>query len=173
MGKSEIVKLRNYFSDRIEKIKDGSYAPTYEQIKGLPEFSDINKSNFRIARKKWYKQHFRMSPGKFSARVRLIKAGYTSENKFAARLENIKGEYIFKKGYEKEQIKKKRNIGFCILVVGVLFIVSALFQGAGMGWNPSYVGGYFRYVTIFMGIGIIILVIGFSLVLYYRSKLSK
>ncbi|GAG21675.1 unnamed protein product, partial [marine sediment metagenome] len=38
MFKSSIVKLRNYFSDRIEEIKEGSYVPTYEQIKELPEF---------------------------------------------------------------------------------------------------------------------------------------
>jgi len=43
MDKSSIVKLRNYFSDRIEEIKDGSYVPTYEQIKELPEFSGINR----------------------------------------------------------------------------------------------------------------------------------
>ena len=173
MDKSFIVKLRNYFSDRIEEIKEGSYVPTYEQIKELPEFKGVSQEVFRIARRRWYEQHFRMSSVKFTKRLELIKAGYTSENKFAERLENIKAEYISEKEFDKEHKKGKRNNGFCILIIGAFFIMYALVMGAGTGWNPSYLGGYFYYVYISGVPGIILLSIGIYLILHNRSKASK
>jgi len=181
MDKSSIAKLRNYFSDRIEEIKDGSYVPTYEQIKDLPEFSGITRSTFRIARRWWYKQHFRMPFVKFTTRLEKIKARDISEskydqeqrNKFYARLENIKGEYISEKEYDKEQIKGSRKIGFCISFIGALFIVYALVMGAGTGWNPNYMGGYFYYVFLSGVPGIILLSIGIFLILKNRNKASK
>ena len=170
MNKSSIVKLRNYFSDRIKEIKDGSYVPTYEQIKELPEFSGIKRETFRIARKRWYSQHFRMTSIKFSERLENIKAGYISENKFAARLENIKGGYISEEEYDKEPIRGNRKSGFCISIIGAFFIMYGLLMGGVTGWNPSYVGGYFAYVYILGVPGIILLVIGLILVILYYSK---
>ena len=176
MDKSSIVKLRNYFSDRIEEIKEGSYVPTYEQIKELPKFRGINRETFRIARKRWYKQHFQMTPVKFSSRVELIKAGYTSENKFAARLENIKGEYISEMKYHKEQrIKRKRDSGFCCLCPGVLFIVWGLLSWLSLEYTEfGYTPERMMIIIIYgMVPGIILLSIGIFLILHNRSKASK
>ena len=176
MDKSSIVKLRNYFSDRIEEIKDGSYVPTYEQIKELTEFSGISRETFRIARKEQYLQHFRMSHVRFSERLENIKAGFISEKKFSAQLENVKGGYISEEEYYEEQrIKGKHGTGFCCLCPGVLFIIWGLLSWLSLEYM------YFGYtpermmVIIIYGMvpGIILLSIGIFLILKNRSKVSK
>ena len=66
---SSIEEIRNYFSNRIEEIKEGSYVPTYEQIKKLPEFSEVNRETFRNARRKWYLYNFSAPFFKFNAQI--------------------------------------------------------------------------------------------------------
>jgi len=146
MDKSSIAKLRNYFSDRIEEIKEGSYIPTYEKIKELPEFSEVKRETLRIARQKWYSQHFGMSYLKYSKR-----------------LETIKERGISEKEYDKKYIKGKRNNGFCILIIGVIGIVFALYFGEYTSWY----GGKWGMI---MAPGIILLVIGLALVIRYYTK---
>jgi len=58
-------KISNYFSDRIEEIKEGMFVPSYDQVKDLPEFSGINRDEFIISRNGWFKQTFNMSPNKW------------------------------------------------------------------------------------------------------------
>jgi hypothetical protein len=43
-------KISNYFSEKIEEIKEGTLVPSYDQVKDLPEFSGINRDEFIIAR---------------------------------------------------------------------------------------------------------------------------
>lgn len=66
------IRIGNYFSDNMEEIKEGSFIPTYEKIKELPEFSGVNRETFRIARRQWYKQHFHMPFVKFTARLEKV-----------------------------------------------------------------------------------------------------
>jgi len=68
-----IEEIRNYFSDRIEEIEEGIYVPTYDQIKNLPEFSEINRDTFRNARRKWYLYNFGIPFFKFNAQFEKIK----------------------------------------------------------------------------------------------------
>jgi len=156
MDKSLGEKIRNYFSDRIEEIQDGSYVPTWKQIKELPEFSGISREIFKIARKRWYSQNFGMS--------------FRTFNEDSKRYGTIKAKNISNNEYDK---RNKKKIGFCILTIGVLSILLSLFVGNTLHWDPSYVGGYFLYTIVFMGIGIILLVIGLGMVLYNRSKFSE
>lgn len=72
-AKSSIEKIRDYFSDRIEEIEEGSYVPTYEQVKEKPEFSEINRETFRNARRKWYLYNFGIPFFKFNAQFEKIK----------------------------------------------------------------------------------------------------
>ena len=170
MNKSLIVKLRNYFSDRIEEIKDGSYVPTYGQIKELPEFSGIKREAFRIARKEWYSQHFRMSSARFSKRVENIKAGYTSDNKFAARLENTKVEYISEKEYVKKKIKEQGNYGYICIFCGVAIFVLLVTY---LGRIPPFGGAYSIFWVTIVPTCIVLVGIGICLILYYWIKASK
>ena len=154
---SFLVKLRNYFSNRIEEIQDGSYVPTYEHIKELPEYSGIKRDTFKIARKRWYSQHFGMNFRMF--------------NEYTKRLGTVKARNISNNEYDK---KHKKKIGFCISFIGALFIIYALVMGATMGWNPNYAGGWFGLSIIVCGVpGIILLSIGIFLILHNRSKASK
>ena len=73
LAKSLIEKIRNYFSDRIEEIEEGSYVPTYEQVKEMPEFSEVNRETFRNARRKWYLYNYGISFFKFNAQFEKIK----------------------------------------------------------------------------------------------------
>ncbi len=73
LAKSPVENIRNYFSDRIKEIEDGVYVPTYEQVKGLPEFNEVNRENFRNARRKWYLYNFGMSFVKFNAQLEKVK----------------------------------------------------------------------------------------------------
>jgi len=76
-------------------------------------------------------------------------------------------------GYVQKR-KKKRNIpGIILLILGALSLLNAIFMGAGMDWNPNYVGGYFLYVYMFMVIGIILMVIGIIPVLVTSKKDKK
>ena len=148
MDKSLIVKLKNYFSDRIEEIKDGNYIPTYEQIKELPEFNGISWETFRIARKHWYSQHFGMSFRTHSKRLGTIKVKYISNN-----------------GYDKKLLRKKRNTGFCFIIPGALFLLGAFSAGA-MGW--SYQCGIFWLLPMIPAT--FLLVIGIILIVNYSIK---
>ena len=67
-------EIMNYFSGRIEEIKEGSYVPTCESVKNLPDFSEISMKTFRIAREQWYSQHINTSFLKYSKRLEIIKA---------------------------------------------------------------------------------------------------
>ena len=68
-----IEEIRNYFSDRIKEIEEGSYVPTYEQVKILPEFNEINRENFRNARRKWYLYNFGIPFVKFNGQLEKVK----------------------------------------------------------------------------------------------------
>ena len=76
-------KIRNYFSNRIEEIKEGTLVPSYDQVKDLPEFSGINRDEFIFARNGWFKQTFHMSPNKWYKRNFHI-----SFNEFSSRLDD-------------------------------------------------------------------------------------
>jgi len=106
LDKASREKIRNYFSDRIEEIKEGTFIPSYDQIKDLPEFSGIKRDAFRIARKKWYKQNLHASFYEFSSR--------------------------FDKEYEKKYLKEKRKNGLCYLIPGVIIIVFVTFSLLGV-----------------------------------------
>ena len=56
MDKALRKKIRNYLTDRIEEIKEGTFVPSYVQVKDLPQFSGINRDEFIIARNEWFKQ---------------------------------------------------------------------------------------------------------------------
>ncbi|MHA1987617.1 MAG: hypothetical protein ACW98D_13340 [Promethearchaeota archaeon] len=148
MVKTSITKLRNYFSDRFEEIKDGTYLPSYKQIKELTEFSDINRSTFRVARRGWYRQNFHMS-------------FYT----FSSRLKNIRESDLIEKEYSKRG-------GVVLIILGVIVIVLVIWIGlvlepiSGQGWDV--IGWVFG-----IPFGIILMVIGITLVLYNNYKLSK
>jgi hypothetical protein len=62
-----IEKIKNYFSDRIEEIKEGTFVPSWDNFKDLPEFSGTYRDNFIKARNGWYKQIFNTSFKKFSS----------------------------------------------------------------------------------------------------------
>ncbi len=72
-AKPLVENIRTYFSDRIKEIEEGSYAPTYEQVKSLSEFNEINRENFRNARRKWYLYNFGMPFVKFNAQLEKVK----------------------------------------------------------------------------------------------------
>ena len=73
LAKSSVETIRSYFSNRVKEIEEGVYAPTYEQVKALPEFNEINRENFRNARRKWYLYNFGMSFVKFNAQFEKVK----------------------------------------------------------------------------------------------------
>ena len=73
LAKSPVENIRTYFSDRIKEIEEGIYVPTYEQVKILPEFNEINRENFRNARRKWYLYNFGMPFVKFNAQLEKVK----------------------------------------------------------------------------------------------------
>lgn len=68
-----IEEIRNYFSDRIDEIEEGIYVPIFEQVKALPEFNEITRENFRIARRQWYFYYFGMSFYKFNLQPEKVK----------------------------------------------------------------------------------------------------
>ena len=145
LDESIIMKIRNYFSERIEEIKQGTYVPTYEQIKGLPEFSGINRETFRVARSGWFRENFHMNVYKFSSRV---KSGLSP------------------KDYDRKVRMKKVIIGVIILILGLLSIILAIFiqvitSGYGDMWVIPFV------------IAIILIGIGLLLILFNSFKTSK
>jgi hypothetical protein len=126
--KSSIMRISSYFSERIEEIQKGAYVPSYRQVKELPEFSGINQRDFRIARKKWYRQNFQ-----------------TTFFMASSRLENIKAMNLSEQEYDKMQIKRKRNKGKGLIVCGaslLIFTIILLFavppflfsSGGGLGY---------------------------------------
>ena len=132
-------KIKSYFSDRMEEIKDGTYIPYYERIKNMPEFKGINYDTFIIARDEWYLHHFHTPFDKISSRD-------IDTKKHNYRLGN----------------------GICFSIIGVILIYYALSVGMVTGWNPSYGGGYFIYVYMLGVPGMILLVIGIvSIIRYY------
>ena len=150
MDKSLSEKLRNYFSDRIEEIKDGSYVPTYEQIKELPEFSGINRNTFRIARKKWYRTNFRMSFLKHS---------------------KLKASSLPEKEYNKKYLKGKLKNGLIVLIIGAIGFVFGFSYGTWVEWSSYDVGVIFSFIGVLWGI--ILMVIGLILVLKNSIKLLE
>jgi len=107
--KSSIMRIGNYFSGRMAEIQEGTYVPSYKQIKELPEFSGINQATFRIARKKWYRKNFQKSSFEFSSRLKSIKAKNLSENE-----------------YDKEVKVKNLWVGITLIVIGILIIVGGI-----------------------------------------------
>ena len=155
-------KIRTYFTDRIEEIKEGTYIPQYERFVNLPEFSGINRRTFKIARNKWYLQHFHITFDTFTTRLEKNKGGYISEKEYIL---NLKRERkLMDREIDIKRIKGKRNKGLgCCLIPGVLLTVIGFFAGVGSHW----------YGTVWpvLGFGIVVLVIGLALVLYHSKKL--
>lgn len=69
MDKVLIEKINNFFTVNIEKIKEGTYFPTYDKIKHLPEFNGISTAQFIVARDEWYKQTFHTNSNADSSRL--------------------------------------------------------------------------------------------------------
>jgi len=149
-------KIRNYFSDRIEEIKKRTFIPSYDKIKDLPEFSGITRDAFIIVRNGWYKQNFHMNFYEFKSYL----ASGLSEEEYVLKLRRKRMD----KEIDIKRIKGKSNIGLCCLIPGVLCIFNILL------FIPNYSFGAIAWVA---GIpfGIILMVIGLVLILYYRSKL--
>ena len=145
MDKSIVIKIRNYFSERIEEIKQGTYVPTYEQIKMLPEFSEISRETFRVARSGWFRNNFHMNFYKFSSR---LKSGLST------------------KDYDRKVRVKRIIIGVIILILGVLSILLALFV-------QVISNGYGDYWVILFVTAIILIGIGLLLILFNSFKKSK
>ena len=78
MDKVLIEKINNYFTDRIEEIKEGTYIPSYDKIKDLPEFSGISQAEFIVSRNEWYKQTFHTNSNEYSSRLAKIE-GHSEE----------------------------------------------------------------------------------------------
>ncbi|MHA2036237.1 MAG: hypothetical protein ACW98X_07375 [Promethearchaeota archaeon] len=108
-SESSIMRISSYFSERMGEIQEGTYIPSYTQIKELPEFSGISRRVFRIARDKWFKQNFQKSFFMATSRLEAIKTTNLSENE-----------------YDNIQIKRKRNKGKGLIVVGALLLIFAL-----------------------------------------------
>jgi len=149
MDKSLGEKIKNYFSDRIEEIQDGTFIPHYERFVNLPEFSGINRRTFKIARNEWYLQHFSMPFVKFTARSEKIKKIMDKEIEY------------------KKQLKGKRNNGLCFLIPGAIIFIWALYFGISANWPGSMAAIAWVYGIPF---GIILMVIGIILIKYNSIK---
>ena len=133
MDRIKLARVKNYFSDRIEEIKKGTYVPTYKQIKTLPEFEWVSEETFKVARKEWFLQHFGMRAKKFAAHLKAIKESNLSEldrNNYIAQLEETKPQYISEtesKAYAIKKLKRSANNGLYFLVPGVILLVISFF----------------------------------------------
>jgi hypothetical protein len=63
LDESSIITITNYLSGRKIEIQEGTYNPSFDQIKELPELKGVKQKTFNIARNKWYKQNLNLSYG--------------------------------------------------------------------------------------------------------------
>ncbi|NHJ20215.1 MAG: hypothetical protein EAX91_04665 [Candidatus Lokiarchaeota archaeon] len=175
----KLAKIKNYLSNRIDEIKEGSYVPSYKQIKALPEFKGVSEETFNVARKEWYLRHFGMRAKKFTAHLKLIKEGNLSElvrNNYMTQLEETKPQYISEKEYTEYAIKKlKKDVynGLCFLIPGVLLLANALVVMIVLHWDWNYIGGYVQLASIIMCIGLFAMGIGILVMIHPRIKARK
>lgn len=134
-----VAQIKNYFSDRIEEIKKGTFVPSWDQIKDLPEFKGTYRSDLINAQDSWYKETFVMSFKDFY----MYLASGLSEEDYALKL----------------IIKKLRLSGGVFFFIGVLSTLGAILVGNIINWSSSYFPGYFVMVAC-MSIGIILIIGG-------------
>jgi len=72
--------------------------------------------------------------------------------------------------FRKERMKRKRDEGKPIIIGGAIFVVFGIVFGIMSNWSTSMDGGIWLGS---IGLGIILLVIGFGAVLYNSIKLSN
>jgi len=150
LDKSLGEKIKNYFSGRIEEIKDGTYIPQYERFVSLPEFSSINRRTFKITRNEWYLQHFSMPFVRFTARLE-------------------KNKKTMDKEIDIKRIKGKRNTGIGLFIIGWIIVVFGIlgfsfWWGKGMGSIISVI----ICIPIII-LGFILVLIGLIRIIRYRS----
>lgn len=120
------MKIMNYFSEKIEEIKQGTYVPTYEQVKMLPEFSGITRNTFRIARKRWYHQNFHMNFNQFSSRL-------------------ARGQKIIESEEPREIKPTNLWVGFTLIAIGIVIIgggIVGYYMEKANCYNPAMGCGF-------------------------------
>jgi len=155
-------KIRNYFTDKIEEIKEGTFVPSYDQVKDLAEFSGINRDPFIFARDEWFKQTFHMSSNKWYKQT-----FHMSLSEYSSRLASDLSEedYVLKLRKEKKKNKKPGLIAF-VCVVGILITWGGTALTLGSFMSSGFVGPSASNTSLFI-LGSVMLVIGISIIVAY------
>jgi len=143
-------KIRNYLTDRIEEIKEGTFVPSWDQFKDLPEFVGTYRSDFINARDEWFKQTFNMSSNKWYKQN-----FHMSLSKFSSRLVS---------NFSVEKNKKPGLIA--LMCVGILITYGGTMWTLGSIMSGGFVGPSASNTGLFI-LGSVMSVIGISIIVAY------
>jgi hypothetical protein len=112
-------EIMTYFSNRLEEIKAGSYVPTYDTFKVLPEFNEISAKSFKTAREQFYSQYFHTTFLNYSKRLEIIRPKGISQEQYI-RSQKKKGIILLVVGFVLIPIPP---IGLVLIVVGIIKLI--------------------------------------------------
>jgi hypothetical protein len=147
LDKALSEKIRNYFTDRIEEIKEGTFVPSWDQFKDLPEFVGTYRSDFINARDEWFKQTFNISLSKFS----------------------VEGK---EKNYQKDSLSEEGSTILIPLILIIGLIVGIIISGVGAINLKGYPYNYQPLGAPLLLIGGII-ILGVIIGYIYRNNLKE
>jgi hypothetical protein len=147
--KFQIEKIRNYFSNRIEGIKEGKFVPYYDKVKNLPEFSGINQDAFIIARNGWFKQTFHMSHHKwYNQNFHMTISEYSSRLASNLSVEGTDGFDIQRNLPDRQKSTEPLTLGEKLITLLYVCVISG---GIGGSIGASILGEFGFFIGFGLG----------------------